>query len=141
MSDMEKTSHAEKPPTVISDDDDSNQINHHDDDVPDDEAAKVLRAYDGPAEWTATEERQLRNRVDRRLMPVLCLTYGLQYYDKAMLSQAALFGLIPELDLNVGNPTRYSMSASIFYVGFIAGECMEPECRRPKDPKMVHVLL
>jgi MFS family permease len=36
-----------------------------------------------------------------------------------MLSQAALFGLREDLDLNVG--IRYSMSASIFYLGFIVG--------------------
>ena len=36
-----------------------------------------------------------------------------------MLSQAALFGLIPDLQLQYGN--RYSMSAAIFYLGFICG--------------------
>lgn len=36
-----------------------------------------------------------------------------------MLSQAALFGLRTDLDLTIGN--RYSMSSSIFYLGFIAG--------------------
>ncbi|RBQ86983.1 hypothetical protein VDGD_20735 [Verticillium dahliae] len=52
-------------------------------------------------------------------MPVLCATYGLQYYDKAMLSQAALFGLRQDLNLTVSD--RYSWSASIFYLGFIVG--------------------
>jgi MFS family permease len=36
-----------------------------------------------------------------------------------MLSQAALFGLRTDLDLLTGN--RYSMSAAIFYLGFICG--------------------
>ena len=36
-----------------------------------------------------------------------------------MLSQAALFGLRTDLGLTVGN--RYSMSAAIFYLGFIVG--------------------
>jgi hypothetical protein len=89
--------------------------------TPDDEAAKVLNSYHGPEAWSDVEEAKLRKRVDWRLMPILCLTYGLQYYDKAMLSQAALFGLIPELQLNVDK--RYSLSASIFYMGFIAGRC------------------
>ncbi|EME81390.1 uncharacterized protein MYCFIDRAFT_52082 [Pseudocercospora fijiensis CIRAD86] len=84
----------------------------------DDEAAKVLNTYDGSLHWTDAEERKLRRKLDWKLMPVLCLTYGLQYYDKAMLSHAALFGLIPELDLR---GQRYSYAASIFYLGFIAG--------------------
>lgn len=53
-----------------------------------DEAVRVLDTYDGDHSWTAAEERCLRRKLDWRLMPVLCATYGLQYYDKAMLSQA-----------------------------------------------------
>jgi len=58
------------------------------DTVHQDEAMRVLAAYQGPEEWTEQEEKSLRRKIDLRLMPVLCLTYGLQYYDKAMLSQA-----------------------------------------------------
>lgn len=57
-------------------------------------------------------------------MPVLCVTYALQWYDKAMLSQAALFGLIE--DLGLGDGGRYSLSAAIFYLGFMAGEFFFP---------------
>ncbi|KAH7152586.1 major facilitator superfamily domain-containing protein [Dactylonectria macrodidyma] len=66
-------------------------------------------------------------------MPVLCATYGLQYYDKAMLSQAVLFGLRDNLDLLVGN--RYSWAASIFYLGFIVGAypAMVPAQRYPVE--------
>lgn len=85
----------------------------------DDEAAKVLASYDGPLTWTDDEEKKLRRKIDWRLMPVLCMTYGLQYYDKAMIGQAALFGLTQDLDLSIGN--RYSFAAAIFYLGFIAG--------------------
>ncbi|KAK4495068.1 hypothetical protein PRZ48_013395 [Zasmidium cellare] len=76
-----------------------------------DEAVKVLDNYTGDQSWTDEEEK--------RLMPLLCITYGLQYYDKAMLSQAALFGLRDDLDLGIGN--RYSFTSSIFYLGFIIG--------------------
>ncbi|KAJ4322633.1 hypothetical protein N0V94_002286 [Neodidymelliopsis sp. IMI 364377] len=89
------------------------------DTVHQDEAMRVLASYQGPEEWTEQEEKSLRRKIDLRLMPVLCLTYGLQYYDKAMLSQAALFGLRDDLGLRKGN--RYSMSAAIFYLGFIVG--------------------
>lgn len=53
-----------------------------------DEALKVLANYQGEETWDEQEEKQLARRIDRKLLPLLCLTYGLQYYDKAMLSQA-----------------------------------------------------
>lgn len=58
------------------------------DTVHDDEAMKVFASYDGDQSWDATEEKQLRKKIDRRLLPILCLTYALQYYDKGMISQA-----------------------------------------------------
>ncbi|KAK3650401.1 hypothetical protein LTR56_006380 [Elasticomyces elasticus] len=84
-----------------------------------DEALRVLDTYGGDTEWTDAEEGKLRRKLDWKLMPVLCMTYGMQYYDKAMLSQAALFGIREDLGLTTGN--RYSMTASIFYLGFIVG--------------------
>ncbi|KAF4947757.1 hypothetical protein FGADI_10151 [Fusarium gaditjirri] len=89
------------------------------DTVHQDEAMKVLGAYGGDEAWTEAEEKKLRRKIDWKLMPVLCATYGLQYYDKAMLSQAALFGLREDLGLLTGD--RYAMSAAIFYLGFIIG--------------------
>lgn len=59
-----------------------------------DEAVKVLAGYTGDQTWTDKEETQLRRKIDWRLMPILCVTYGLQYYDKAMLSQAVRTPLI-----------------------------------------------
>lgn len=53
-----------------------------------DEALKVLARYVGDLEWTEKEEQLLRRKIDRRLLSILCITYGLQYYDKAMLGQA-----------------------------------------------------
>ncbi|KAJ4370747.1 hypothetical protein N0V83_005268 [Neocucurbitaria cava] len=89
------------------------------DTVHQDEAIKVLAQYAGDETWTPAEEKKLVRRVDRKLLSLLIVTYGLQYYDKAMLSQAALFGLRTDLGLTTGN--RYSFSASIFYLGFIVG--------------------
>lgn len=53
-----------------------------------DEAMKVLANYEGETTWTQKEEKKLVRRIDRKLLSILCCTYGLQYYDKAMLSQA-----------------------------------------------------
>jgi hypothetical protein len=58
------------------------------DTIHNDEAIKVLANYKGDETWTEEEEMNVLRRIDWKLMPVLCVTYGLQYYDKAMFSQA-----------------------------------------------------
>jgi hypothetical protein len=58
------------------------------DTVHQDEALKVLGRYAGDLTWTPKDEKKLVSRIDRKLLPLLIITYGLQYYDKAMLSQA-----------------------------------------------------
>lgn len=58
------------------------------DTVHQDEALKVIQNYDGERTWTPEEEKRLTRRIDRKLISLLTITYGLQYYDKAMLSQA-----------------------------------------------------
>jgi hypothetical protein len=53
-----------------------------------DEALRVLAQYAGEDTWTPEEEKKLVRRLDKKLISLLVITYGLQYYDKAMLSQA-----------------------------------------------------
>jgi hypothetical protein len=61
-----------------------------------DEAVKVLATYSGDQRWSEIEEKKLLKKIDRKLLPFLIITYGLQYYDKAMLSQAvSLSYLLP----------------------------------------------
>lgn len=67
------------------------------DTVHDDQAVGVIAAYSGDARWTEEEEKRLVKKIDRRLLPILFLTYALQYYDKAMLSQAVSQTNIPQL--------------------------------------------
>ncbi|KAI3391178.1 hypothetical protein diail_7783 [Diaporthe ilicicola] len=87
-----------------------------------DEAARILADYvaaGGPEGWSALEEKNLVRKVDRRLLPVLAFTMFLTWYDKGILSQAAIFGLRDDLELEVGN--RYSFSSAIFYIGYLIG--------------------
>lgn len=76
--------HDETPPSVQEELKTTETI----DTVHQDEALKVLATYEGETSWEAKEEKRLVKKIDRRLMSILCITYGLQYYDKAMLSQA-----------------------------------------------------
>ncbi|KAE8420570.1 major facilitator superfamily domain-containing protein [Aspergillus pseudocaelatus] len=63
--------------------------------------------------------RKLVRKIDWKLMPVMCFTYALQYYDKAILSQAAIFGLREDLKIETG--LKYSWVSLIFYFGYLVG--------------------
>lgn len=55
------------------------------DTIHNDEAVRVIAQYAGDGSWTEQEGKKLRKKIDRKLLSILCITYGLQYYDKAML--------------------------------------------------------
>ncbi|KAL4805381.1 major facilitator superfamily domain-containing protein [Aspergillus unguis] len=78
----------------------------------------VELSADTPVLDEETNKRLLR-KIDLRLMPVMCFTYALQYYDKALLSQAAIFGLRDDLGITDG--LKYSWVSLIFYFGYMAG--------------------
>ncbi|KAB8206562.1 major facilitator superfamily domain-containing protein [Aspergillus parasiticus] len=75
-------------------------------------------------------ERRVLRKIDLFLMPAMVIGYGLVYYDKALLGNAALFGMTKDLQLSVTdtsvNPpttdtSRLSWATSIFYFGQLAG--------------------
>ncbi|TVY52770.1 putative transporter [Lachnellula cervina] len=76
-------------------------------------------AQNETVEYTDAEERAVRWKIDLCLMPILALTFGLQYLDKVTLSYAAVYGMRKDLHF-VG--TDYSWANSIFYFGYLAGE-------------------
>jgi hypothetical protein len=53
-----------------------------------DEGLRVLAEYDGDTTWDPSEEKRLVRKIDWRLLPIMCGTYALSYYDKVMISQA-----------------------------------------------------
>lgn len=60
-----------------------------------DEALKVIAAVGSDNHWSAEEEAKLVKKIDLRLMPILCITFIVQNYDKAMLAQAVgLYSMI-----------------------------------------------
>lgn len=51
------------------------------------------------------EERRVRRKVDCIILPVLMITLGLQYYDKAVLGSAAVFGILEDLVSSLTSPS------------------------------------
>ncbi|KAL2783724.1 major facilitator superfamily domain-containing protein [Aspergillus keveii] len=69
--------------------------------------------------YTPEEEKALVRKIDKVILPFMCLVFFLQYLDKQSLSYAGVFGLID--DLNLSN-SQYSWCSSIFYVGQLVSE-------------------
>ncbi|KAE8226630.1 hypothetical protein CF319_g803 [Tilletia indica] len=73
---------------------------------------------------TATP-RRLMLKLDILLMSLTTLAFGLQYYDKAILGSASIFGILPDLELSQPLPggkvslQRFSTATSAFYWGYL----------------------
>ncbi|KAG6316767.1 hypothetical protein E4U22_006843 [Claviceps purpurea] len=88
--------------------------------------ARPVRTEDGTASETGAivgiddkANRRLLRKIDWKLLPVFCATYTLQFYGKAILGQANIFGL--SKDLNLIDGLQYSWVTLIFYFGYIIG--------------------
>ncbi|KII84625.1 hypothetical protein PLICRDRAFT_355075 [Plicaturopsis crispa FD-325 SS-3] len=84
-----------------------------------DVAAKFLREVDADSyALKATDEtyRALVRKLDRRLIPILFVTYALQCIDKSCLGYASVFTLTADLHLK---GKEYSWLSSLFYFGYL----------------------
>ncbi|GFF46871.1 uncharacterized transporter C460.05 [Aspergillus lentulus] len=59
---------------------------------------------------------RVRKMLDRRILPILYLTFVMQFLDKLSLNYASAYTLIPDLGLE---GQRYSWVAAIFYFGYV----------------------
>ncbi|KAL3444811.1 major facilitator superfamily domain-containing protein [Aspergillus insuetus] len=64
-----------------------------------------------------TEGAEVRKILDKRILPMLYLTYCIQFLDKLSLNYASAYTLIPDLGLE---GQRYSWVAAIFNFGYLA---------------------
>ncbi|KAL7414753.1 major facilitator superfamily domain-containing protein [Mrakia frigida] len=65
------------------------------------------------------EEEAVLRRIDRFILPVMCVTFWLQYIDKSALAYASVFGLSKDLGLK---GSQYSTLGSLFYIGYLVAE-------------------
>lgn len=63
--------------------------------------------------------KKLLNKIDRYLMPLMCIVYGTQFLDKTTLSYASVMGIKKDTNL-VGN--EYALLGTIFYIGYLVWE-------------------
>ncbi|KAL4897133.1 major facilitator superfamily domain-containing protein [Aspergillus ambiguus] len=61
--------------------------------------------------------KHLLRKIDWHLLPVMVVSYMLQFLDKQTLNQASIMGIIQDLKLTGG---QYSWCGSIFYIGYLA---------------------
>lgn len=78
-------------------------------------AAKALAAGAVDAEAS----KRVRTKIDRYILPFLCITYALQFIDKTSLGYSSVYGIIADNKL-VGQD--YSWVSSIFYFGYLLAE-------------------
>ncbi|KAH6625154.1 major facilitator superfamily transporter [Boeremia exigua] len=76
-------------------------------------------ALDATATYTPEEERQVLRKIDRTILPLICIVFFMQYLDKQSLSYTSVFGLLTDLNLT---STQYSWCSSIFFVGQLVAE-------------------
>lgn len=86
-----------------------------------------------PPTVSPKEERRCLRKIDLYLMPMIVVTYALQYVDKVILNGASQFGIVQDLhlyEIKGYNPTtnkpiedlhRFSLATLIFYWGYLAG--------------------
>jgi ACS family allantoate permease-like MFS transporter len=83
-----------------------------------DEAMKAFASGEVVEIDEATNKRLLRI-IDFRMMPLMCVVYGLNYLDKTTLSYASIMGIKKDINL-VGD--NYQWLGSMFYFGYLAWE-------------------
>ncbi|KAL5357698.1 major facilitator superfamily domain-containing protein [Aspergillus floccosus] len=65
---------------------------------------------------TVPAGKQLLRKIDWNLLPVMVVSYMLQFLDKQTLNQASIMGIIEDLNLS---GSQYSWCGSIFYLGYL----------------------
>ncbi|KAK0466080.1 MFS general substrate transporter [Desarmillaria tabescens] len=89
-----------------------------------------------------SEATRIRRKIDRHIVPLMCLLYAIQYMDKATLGNAAVLGLLEDTHLNADQynwfgiqfydsflPLSESLRLStIFYLGYLVFEFPQNLC-------------
>ena len=85
------------------------------------DADEAMKAYESGEiiEIDEATNKRLLKIIDRNLLPLMCVVYGLNYLDKTTLSYASVMGIKKDIHL-VGND--YQWLGSMFYFGYLGWE-------------------
>ncbi|KKY28046.1 putative allantoate permease [Diplodia seriata] len=86
---------------------------------PDDIGVAVIAEVGEVLDYTEEEERAVRWKIDLHLMPLLMITYLIQFLDKSCISYSALWGMRQDVGLH---GSQYSWLTTIFYLGYLVAE-------------------
>ncbi|KFZ19456.1 hypothetical protein V501_00658 [Pseudogymnoascus sp. VKM F-4519 (FW-2642)] len=75
-----------------------------------------VQSAEGVSLITAAEEKALIRKIDIHIMPLLIISYALQFFDKTSLGYTAILGILEDTHLS---GTDYSWVSSIFYFGYL----------------------
>ncbi|KAJ9299644.1 hypothetical protein DTO271G3_2528 [Paecilomyces variotii] len=85
-----------------------------------DEALKAFSGLEGELiEVDEATNKRLLRIIDRHMMPLMCVIYGLNYLDKTTLSYASIMGIKTDIGLTGDD---YQWLGSMFYFGYLAWE-------------------
>ncbi|KAF8854573.1 major facilitator superfamily transporter [Acephala macrosclerotiorum] len=72
-----------------------------------------------PTEWTEADEKRIRGKMDRRIVPTVLALYLMCFIDRANIGNARIQGMQKDLDL-IGY--RFNWALTIFYLAYIGTE-------------------
>lgn len=90
-----------------------------------DEAFEIFQRGGLNADVDPKESSRIARKLDIRMLPILCILYGLNYVDKAAIGWAVLFTFKQDLNLKGDD---YSWVSSIFYFGYLGAQYPASYC-------------
>ncbi|EPS95177.1 hypothetical protein FOMPIDRAFT_1025921 [Fomitopsis schrenkii] len=80
-----------------------------------DVAAQLVAGKDGVVD--PAEAKRVRQKVDWRLLPLMCILYLMQFADKTTLGQSAVLGILEDAHLG---QNQFDWLSTVFYLSFLA---------------------
>jgi ACS family allantoate permease-like MFS transporter len=68
---------------------------------------------------TPEKALRIRRKIDRNIMPLMCIMYLMTFADKTTLGQSAVLGIIPSAHLN---QNQFNWLGTIFYLSYLVFE-------------------
>ncbi|KAK7981292.1 MFS general substrate transporter [Apiospora saccharicola] len=81
-----------------------------------DEAVDLVVGHDETEQLDPAEERRLRNKLDRVILPLVFAIYVLQFMDKNTVGASAVLGIIEDNHLSAD---QFNTLGSAFYLGYL----------------------